>query len=1199
MKKTKMLSMVIAAFFVSVFVGVIAKQPAHAEMAEVAQKWIFSQYYHCLQGGELNKQFDRKNHTSGEVADTIFPKGGSSSLDYSRLPSEGYFTSVGETSINCYQVIRGIDGKISGILEAAGARYNVTWDRLANTDEVLSKLGYKTEDAETTVFFRILLNEHNETTVTTIFSNTSEADFERGSARIEGTRGADGHITWRVAESNLFNEVKVKIDGSNRLVVTLDTPGFIAGCTSTGDFTSGQIQLTDDIETTKRNIVNEIGGYTANAYCSHTEIPAGGLGIPTTTQSNITYSFSADTSGLIDEGEGSIFSNDGSEQTALQSLISLGRGFSTLRLSDDERYDLYNWYLGKAIPNLYSTDRIKCQDYENSADLKNGLQEIHLKRGDTWYVYYVNVSGVDLDTSKYNDIEPGAVFTTKSLREIIEWMNSHDAQEMSAQDCASSINSSWMPDSSSGVSNTTVVDAESSEVNCYNAAGALGWILCPVIDFTQHTINAIYGSIVENFLEFRAEWLDIGGQGESVYQAWQTFQSFANIIFVIVLLVVIFSQLTGVGIDNLGIKRVLPKLIIAAILINLSYLICMLFVDISNILGVGFNNIFSNIIVSIDGGSSAGTGAQVLTTVVTGAVAGAVGFLALNPVTVGIFGSVIVIPLVLGLIGVLVGVLFFFILLGARQAGIIMLVVASPIAFACYMLPNTKTIFDKWLKMFEGLLLLFPICGLLMGGSAFASKVLLTVDTGFLGTLIAMLVGVVPFFFIPTLLRGAFSAMGNIGARIAGAGQSLSRTLGGAVARSDTMKDAQTRMRAGVDRNGNLTWAGRRRGEIARGNSRLSRIPGMQRMARRINARSMAEYTKYQQEMSRQDRLNDPSYRERFERSQEMALEKEQFATEMDIVNDQTNKGNLSEKTYDIFNSALGEYNAASTDEDRKAASFKMKAAAEVAGGDSYKIKDFIKRIKEDSNDGKLTGGALEAVAKQISTGENARKYRATDALGFEYMSQITNGDAAVKNADGSYKTYEQWASDANNVHKAIENHVAESGDLVSQSTDSLSEIYRRVSSNGLVADKVDKNGNLVHIDDKQTIANLAHEAERNVSMGTGKHDVTKDSYIGTLKGMAPDTGVHNNDMRPGQSYSTHGVESGNASASNSSSNAPSPAPSRGNMNDEELRNLRNFYQRKVDNNAATPEDRNALNRINNELDLRETGYGGDEGTPV
>ena len=472
--------------------------------------------------------------------------------------------------------------------------------------------------------------------------------------------------------------------------------------------------------------------------------------------------------------------------------------------------------------------------------------------------YYFKKSDLPLERT-FKDIYGGSIRDI-TLGDIIAWFNSFPAEEKCDEENA--------PDDPINPVGPIDGSTTDSEVDCFNAAGALGWILCPVIEFTQHTITAIYGSIVENFLEFRAEWLDIGGQGESVYQAWQTFQSFANIIFVIVLLVVIFSQLTGVGIDNLGIKRVLPKLIIAAILINLSYLICMLFVDISNILGVGFNNIFSNIIVSIDGGKGAGTGAQVLTTVVTGAVAGAVGFLALNPVTVGIFGSVIVIPLVLGLIGVLVGVLFFFILLGARQAGIIMLVVASPIAFACYMLPNTKTIFDKWLKMFEGLLLLFPICGLLMGGSAFASKVLLTVDTGFLGTLIAMLVGVVPFFFIPTLLRGAFSAMGNIGARIAGAGQSLSRTLGGAVARSDTMKDAQTRMRAGVDRNGNLTWAGRRRGEIARGNSRLSRIPGMQRMARRINARSMAEYTKYQQEMSRQDRLNDPSYRERFERSQ-------------------------------------------------------------------------------------------------------------------------------------------------------------------------------------------------------------------------------------------------------------------------------------------------------------------------------------------
>ena len=60
------------------------------------------------------------------------------------------------------------------------------------------------------------------------------------------------------------------------------------------------------------------------------------------------------------------------------------------------------------------------------------------------------------------------------------------------------------------------------------------------------------------------------------YEGWNTFRDIANVIFVILLMVVIFSQLTGVGIDNYGIKKILPKLIIAAILINLSYLICLI-----------------------------------------------------------------------------------------------------------------------------------------------------------------------------------------------------------------------------------------------------------------------------------------------------------------------------------------------------------------------------------------------------------------------------------------------------------------------------------------------------------------------------------------------------------------------------------------------------------------------------------------------
>ena len=66
-------------------------------------------------------------------------------------------------------------------------------------------------------------------------------------------------------------------------------------------------------------------------------------------------------------------------------------------------------------------------------------------------------------------------------------------------------------------------------------------------------------------------------------------------LFIILLLVVIFSQITGVGIDNYGIKKILPKLIIAAILINLSYWICVAFVDLSNILGNSFQAMFNGL----------------------------------------------------------------------------------------------------------------------------------------------------------------------------------------------------------------------------------------------------------------------------------------------------------------------------------------------------------------------------------------------------------------------------------------------------------------------------------------------------------------------------------------------------------------------------------------------------------------------------
>ena len=330
--------------------------------------------------------------------------------------------------------------------------------------------------------------------------------------------------------------------------------------------------------------------------------------------------------------------------------------------------------------------------------------------------------------------------------------------------------------------------AVNDEDSCFNGANSLGWIVCPIISALRSTLETIYDEIITPFLEINVSAFNMDGNG--VYKGWQTFQGFANIAFVILLLVVIFSQVTGVGIDNLGIKRILPKLIVAAVLINLSYIICQLLVDVSNITGYGLRSLFESIQIS---GQSAGTGQGILTTAISGAIAA--GAVAGAAATAGMWAPFIILPLLLGLITMLISVLFMFILLGVRQAGVIILVVVSPLAFVLYMLPNTKPLFTKWWKALTGLLLLFPICGAMIGGSALAGKILASTSTGFGTNLIAALLTVVPFFFVPTLLRGSFSALGNIGAKISGFGQRMAggigKVAGEGVKRTSAFKNVQ------------------------------------------------------------------------------------------------------------------------------------------------------------------------------------------------------------------------------------------------------------------------------------------------------------------------------------------------------------------------------------------------------------------------
>lgn len=360
------------------------------------------------------------------------------------------------------------------------------------------------------------------------------------------------------------------------------------------------------------------------------------------------------------------------------------------------------------------------------------------------------------------------------------------------------------------------------ESPCTLAGGPLSWILCPVLSVVGKTVQFLYGWIEDQFLDVDANFYNTSSE---TYSAWQDFQGYANIFFIILLVLVIVSQVTGFGISNYGIKKTLPKLIIAIILINISFFVCQIAVDLSNIVGSTVENLLGDRAFG-SGGFADTVGAIVSYAAGAGeAIAIGVGAYKLAALSPELFASWMPM-IILALIGCVLGILFFFIILCVRQAAIIVLIILSPLAIAAYALPNTKKLFDRWFKLFTALLLVYPICGLLMGGGRFVSGLLIESaangDGGLGMILVGLLANIVPFFLVPTILKSSMAAMGNLGAKISGFGDRINRTLGRGVVGSEFVKDRQQRKvndlnRARVERYNKIKARG---GSLSRGQQR-------------------------------------------------------------------------------------------------------------------------------------------------------------------------------------------------------------------------------------------------------------------------------------------------------------------------------------------------------------------------------------------
>ena len=324
--------------------------------------------------------------------------------------------------------------------------------------------------------------------------------------------------------------------------------------------------------------------------------------------------------------------------------------------------------------------------------------------------------------------------------------------------------------STDGSTSTDATSTDNQEpVTCTSQIGAVGWIICPTTGLLAKGIDALYG-IIENLLSVKP--LEMG-RNSPVYQVWAYMRNLANICFIIFLLVIIYSQITGLGINNYGIKKSLPRLIITAIIVNFSFLFCAIAVDISNIIGNSLKDLLAGIAENaISTGTidpSKNTGFYALFTTIA---AGGIGTTILLAFPGGPLGLLLaIIPVIVGgIISVVIGLL----VLGLRQALVVFLVAISPVAFVLYILPNTEKHFQKWKNYFAQMLFFYPMFSMLFGVTKLASMIFITSATTPFGIIIGVAIQVLPLFLAANLMQLSGTALGGISSKLNGLGNKAS-----------------------------------------------------------------------------------------------------------------------------------------------------------------------------------------------------------------------------------------------------------------------------------------------------------------------------------------------------------------------------------------------------------------------------------------
>ena len=219
----------------------------------------------------------------------------------------------------------------------------------------------------------------------------------------------------------------------------------------------------------------------------------------------------------------------------------------------------------------------------------------------------------------------------------------------------------------------------------------------PLADFIANAIFIVFFSVILHiggyFVRIAIEILNFvlsdqffrysltGLDNPIVNVGWTLVRDLINITFVVILIVI--GLATALRYKDYQAKKALPRLIIVALLINFSYIIVGLFVDLTNIV----TNFF---LTKVDGLNNVGA-------MVTSQSALIGETLKRGSIIIGLIPAIIQVLLIV-FFDILAGItiLLFAGLFAIRMIIFMILVILSPAAFAAAILPGTQTYFNQW-----------------------------------------------------------------------------------------------------------------------------------------------------------------------------------------------------------------------------------------------------------------------------------------------------------------------------------------------------------------------------------------------------------------------------------------------------------------------------------------------------------------------